>query len=423
ACDVCANCTYQTIQAAITGMAEGSTIKIGDGAYTEDLTIDKDLTLRACNGDPVSIQNATLSGRVIQRQDNSGDPVALTITDITIDRNTGHQTGGGIFGYFNLTLNGTTIIQNSRGGEAGGGVELGDGSPPWEYGQAPLPCTFIMEGEAAVRSNIAGGYGGGVWFGCRGGEAIIRGSASVTSNSSGEWGGGIGLADKTTLTVTGDATILGNYSDYRGGGFMCVIDCDVILSGNASLIKNRADSDGGGGMIYDVGTVTMSGNARIEENVVGEAGGGLDLYEDGKLTMNDDSAIRGNSAVYGSGAFDYHYDPSHEDLCVIMNDRAVIEDNISVAAEEPGGWNGGSGVFVTGGGSTRLNDSSAIRNNTTTGNGGGVHAEGNVVLRGTSSIEGNHADGTGGGIYLERSSATATVGANATLANNTPNDC
>jgi len=176
------------------------------------------------------------------------------------------------------------------------------------------------------------------------------------------------------------------------------------------------------GMLYETGIVTMSGNARIEGNFSSRNGGGLNLFEQfSSLTMNDDAAIRGNTAVDGGGVYVAHYDS--EGLGLIMNDRAVIENNISVASDWPGDWDGGGGAYVDNGGSARLNDSSAIRNNTTVGNGGGIFAWGDVTLRGTSSIEGNHADGTGGGIFLFSYSGKATVGANATLANNTPTDC
>ncbi|MGI9254863.1 MAG: hypothetical protein ACR2J8_14050, partial [Thermomicrobiales bacterium] len=57
-CDVCPACTYQTVQAAIDGVADGATIKIDAGTYPEDLVIDKDVRLKACNGAEVILFNA-----------------------------------------------------------------------------------------------------------------------------------------------------------------------------------------------------------------------------------------------------------------------------------------------------------------------------------------------------------------------------
>ena len=430
-CDVCSTCTYQTIQAAINGMAEGSTIKIGEGEYTEDLTIDKDLTLRACNGEPVSIENATPPRRVIQRNSNSGDPVSLTITDITIDRNTGSEYGGGIWGYFDLTLNGSTVIQSGRAYQHGGGVELGDGSGPWDI-EEPLPCTLIMEGDAAIRFNEADEIGGGVWFGCRGGEIIIRGNASITNNATPGDGGGIATADEVTLTLTGDAKILGNYAGDDGGGFSCGEHAEVYLSGNSYLSQNRSADDGGGGFTDSYGSISMSGTARVEDNTSDWSGGGLLLYEFGTLSMDEASTLRSNTAAYFGGGADidgyYQWTEDYDTFtpALTMAGQSVIENNRTLYGGDST-WRGGGGVRIAGGSPALLNGQSSIRNNSSAENGGGIRSTGDVVLRDTSSIEGNSADGTGGGVFVswfyDDRPATVRVGANATLANNTPNNC
>ena len=47
----------QSIQAAIVGAADGDTIVVGAGVYTENLTIDKAVTIVGCGAFPGCVQS------------------------------------------------------------------------------------------------------------------------------------------------------------------------------------------------------------------------------------------------------------------------------------------------------------------------------------------------------------------------------
>ncbi|MGI9254075.1 MAG: Dickkopf N-terminal cysteine-rich domain-containing protein, partial [Thermomicrobiales bacterium] len=78
---VCPSCLRKTVQAAIDHAADGDVIVIDTGTYSEDLVITKSLTLRACPGRPVTLQNATYNTRTISVNGN----VSLNIIDITVE--------------------------------------------------------------------------------------------------------------------------------------------------------------------------------------------------------------------------------------------------------------------------------------------------------------------------------------------------
>ena len=88
---VCSSeCDYTTIQGAIDAANPGDTILVGDGTYTENVYVYKELTIRSENG-PTStiVQAANPNSHIFEINVSSVDITGFTITGVTGDSNAG----------------------------------------------------------------------------------------------------------------------------------------------------------------------------------------------------------------------------------------------------------------------------------------------------------------------------------------------
>jgi hypothetical protein len=418
-CDVCPTCTYQTVQAAVDGVADGATIRIDEGSYTESLVIDKNLTLRACNLAAVTILNAAEGDRVIRRA-NLDSAVSLKIVGITIERNSNFPSGGGISGWFDLSLSGTTIVRNGFSENVGAGVELGSGDFEswededgyWNSNNGTVgKCTLILEGRAQITNSQSFWNGGAVWMGCVDGQVIVRGSASITSCASGEDGGAIWAADGITVTLEDSAYIGGNYASDDGGGIFADERVSVVMKNGSYITANRAADDGGGVSLDSYSDLTMFDASVIAGNTSDWNGGGV-MHQGcpaQSVTMSGTAAIRDNTSKYrGGGVYlGYGIDPDYNDgdsIELVLKDQARISGNLTTDsyddASSPGFGGGGGGAYIGQYINVILSGDASIADNRTARWGGGVFAEGDVTLKGTSAISDNTAKETGGGVFL-----------------------
>jgi predicted outer membrane repeat protein len=410
-CDVCPTCTYTTVQAAIDGVAAGSTIRIDEGFYEEDLIVDKDLRLKACNGAKVFLYNSSDGSRTISRADN-GTLVSLTISDISVGAADKYDFGGGIFGWFNLTLNGTTKVADGRIEQAGGCIELGSGNfdVDWDndiYNDGTVgACTLTIADKAQVTNCTSGWAGGNIWMGCIGGTITMSGDASVTSGAAGDDGGGIWTAGEVSITLADRVLAGGCYAGDDGGAIFASERSTLRMSGTATVLGNRSGDDGGGIATDSYTELDMSGQSVIAENTSNWSGGGFVGGCYGSvIRMSGEATIRDNTAVIAGGGAYLQGAPSPDEgdsLAIIlsMKGSAKIHGNATVDESDPDDpYPGGAGVHVSDNVKVELEDQASIYGNETPRVGGGIWSASDVILKGTSSIRDNKAR-QGGGVYL-----------------------
>ena len=176
-----------------------------------------------------------------------------------------------------------------------------------------------------------------------------------------------------------------------------------------------------GGGVYNSGTLTLNDTSAISGNKGGVTFGGT-------LILNDASQISDNEQGVRSGG------------TVTLNGSSSIRDN-HLPYFYCGGsglycwpFNKGGGVYLSGGGSLTLNDSSTISGNSVSDAGGGVYlatfdgsgqVRASLTLNDSSTISGNAA-ARGGGVWFSPHTATltgVTCGPGGNVHANTPDDC
>ena len=202
--------------------------------------------------------------------------------------------------------------------------------------------------------------GGGVY---NDGSFTMSGG-SINENHSGGAGGGVLNYTSGTFTMTG-GLISGNATERSGAG-VCNWEGQFIMSDNAVISHNvSTDTYGGGGGVFNFnGTFTMNGGS-INNNKAPKGGGGVENYAENNykiiFTMNG-GTISGNEAGKLGGGIWHH----------------VYHINSSDNAE---------GLFVMNGGTVSRNSLT----DTSSGKGGGVYSDGDMILSGSPNIAGNTA--------------------------------
>ena len=138
--DVCpSGCSFTSIQAAINAAATGGTIKVGNGHYSEAITIDSGKILVSLNGPAVTVINALgLNSSVVTMDNATLDGFMITggsavdgggilasggkIKNNVIEGNSASGNGGGLHFRFNRSIVTGNIIRNNTAGSRGGGV-------------------------------------------------------------------------------------------------------------------------------------------------------------------------------------------------------------------------------------------------------------------------------------------------------------
>jgi len=242
--------------------------------------------------------------------------INVTVNRSTIDGNSTRTwgAGGGILVEGSLTLNFSTISNNTAGAGGGGGVGVGS-----------LGSKITMN-ESAVIGNAASGDGGGInasWLG----TIVTLNQSTVSDNTASGSGGGV----FTERAVVNESTVSNNVAAVDGGGIQSS-DVRITRSTIAGNSVTGAGSKGGGlsALVVDVEQSTISGNSSSGN------GGGI---ASGFGPFVKSSTISGNTAaVLGGGIYAGFPDIRH----------STITDNTAGVA--------GGGVFFT----NRLNLDHAI---------------------------------------------------------------
>ena len=257
--------------------------------------------------------------------------------------------GGGVYNNGTFVMTGGIISDNHADNDCGGGV----------YNN--VNSKFDLSGSAVISNNKAR-QGGGVY---NYKSDFTMSGGTIKNNHSGGAGGGVANEEGSTFTMTG-GKISGNSTDVSGGG-VCNYVATFIMSDNAVISDNFSTDtygySGGGGVYNFNGTFTMNGGS-ISNNKAPGGGGGVENYAENyykiQFTMNG-GTISGNEAgKLGGGIW-----------------HRVYHINSSDNAE---------GLFVMNGGTVSQN-----RLTDTSGKGGGVYSDGDMILSGSPNIAGNTA--------------------------------
>jgi hypothetical protein len=306
--NVCASCTYTTIQSAIDAATGNTIIYVAPGTYLENLIVDSPntsatyITLWAtpsatvdgkADGDPVLFVG---SGRTVVAMNMnfthgsditgggiviSGGTVSLLGTS-SVYGNTATDSGGGIFNEGGtLTLHNSSSVHNNGAAAFGAGVENDDGgsvtledtSSIYDNPSAPPIAASVV--KAGIKANVTTAQAGG-------GISSDSGSVTLEDNSR--------VHDNFSVIAGGIAN-----SSCVGGGETRCPPATLTLEGRASVDHNFAELAGGVENSLDM---TMLGSASVHDNIALGAGGILNV---GSASLRNTSSVYGNAAFLGGG--------------------------------------------------------------------------------------------------------------------------
>jgi hypothetical protein len=313
------NCPADNLQDAIFSAPAGSTLLVS-GTCMGHFYINENLTLvgpATLDGGGITTQfGATLnvaSGTVVVNNltiqggtgiDNLGGGLwnggQLTLNHSTVTNNTAGAIGG-VFNMGQLTLNNSTVSHNTSTNGGGGGIFNCGANPGF---QSFNLCTgapgSLTLNSSIVSNNVAGsGDGGGIWNDPQ--AVVTLNFSSVSGNTTGGSGNGGGIENHGTATLN-FSSVSGNVGGAGGGinnnGTATIYKS--IISNNSS-IGGSACLCGGGGLsngLSNTGTTTIN-NSIIRANNSVFVGGGI-FAGGGPMNINN-SIVTGNSAVATGG--------------------------------------------------------------------------------------------------------------------------
>ncbi|HDL20814.1 MAG TPA: choice-of-anchor D domain-containing protein [Nitrospirae bacterium] len=378
-----------------------------DASATGDLDIIDDLTINGAGAG-----STVIDGGSIDRVFHVVNAVPVTFDKVTIQNGfPGATSGGGVLAKGDLTITNSTIDNNSghiccSGG--GGGL----------YVSGALTITN------STISNNFGYYGGGVYvFG-----PLTITNSTISGNTSDQHGAGVNAYGKPN-TITG-STFSGNtITDigHGGGLFLYVHDGTTTIT-NSTFSNNQAITGGGLDSFWGTNATLNITGSTFTNNVASNHGGGI-AVEQNTTTLNiTDSTIDGNSN--GDGAGVYTIGPLTITRSTISNNScangcrgggvyggattAITNSTISGNRADPWSYGPsmGSGVYIPNGATATITNSTIYGNiNGGGGNGntgGGVAADGsltitNSIVAGNTGWKGNcdRAGITSGGYNIE----------------------
>ncbi len=299
----------------ITGgvIAANSAARAGGGVENNDGIV----TLTGVQlGGPIGGNSAAVNGGGLHA---TGTSSSTTVTGGTVQFNAAGQEGGGLWnGAGSMSVDGTTITQNSVDSVANGALDQGGGGVFNIGGSLDIDNASISFNTALINNGNGGGVmtvGGIVTIdgGTISGNAAARagggiennnGSLTVTNvlvsdntadiNGGGVHASGLGSTDFNSGTVRDNTALQEGGGLWNGGGSM-TIDATLISGNTAGAAANGAGDQGGGGIFNVGGSVTLQNGATVASNIANTNGGfGGGILSDGGGVNITGSSITNN---------------------------------------------------------------------------------------------------------------------------------
>jgi hypothetical protein len=219
----------KTIGHAISLAASGDLIRVASAIYTENLTIDRSLTI-AGSGAPTTIVDGGGVNRVFTISEATAH---VALSSMTIRNGLAKGTGGGILNSGVLRVIASTVSGNtSFGGSSGGGITNSTGATltisrsTVSGNVAAVPCNPIF-------NHWCGSIGGGIYN-----QGRLTVNNSTIAGNGALKGGGIGSGGTAAIN---NCTIARNFAG-SGGGILAV----AATLQNSILANNFAGNCAGG---------------------------------------------------------------------------------------------------------------------------------------------------------------------------------
>lgn len=262
-----------SISAAIGLAAPGDTIRIAPGTYNENVVTPFDLVLFGIRGQSLTTIDGTNSGSVVTI------PAAVTVRIEGLTLTNGNSpAGGAVHLSGSLELLQSTLTNNSA--SLGGAIHASDG--------------VLTIQNSTICQNSSSGDGGGL-YGVQSTLAVT--DSVIADNNSGSKGGGVYW--RTGDLVAERSTIANNNAMDSGGGLR-TFGGDTTISN--STIAGNASASGisvGGGVDTYTGTLHLS-NSTISGNSSGY-GGGIGFFDPTSTSVWEHITVTGNYAGYFGG--------------------------------------------------------------------------------------------------------------------------
>jgi predicted outer membrane repeat protein len=321
---VCAQaCEFSRIQDAVDFAHHGDLIKIGPGAYYENIHVNKSLTLSGAGRDKTRV-DGQLAGPVITLDSPPGAAadVPIVISNVTITHGRGLGIGGGVevTGLARLEMNSCILISNRSDGSgngAGGGINVESlTNAPNRITDTLLVYNHSQSGggglavsfesvvdilRSTISRNDTASIGGGILLLSKSIAKIDN--TSITENRSKLGGGGVAAGfgshfNPGAAVTISDSVIADNATSQNGGGILG----PAVLVSNTVIARNQAAIDGGGWFATGIPVLK---NVFVVQNRAGHDGGGI--LTRGQLTLRATTVGQNHpndcaeESPYGSG--------------------------------------------------------------------------------------------------------------------------
>ncbi len=414
---------FPTLSAAVSSatVTAGSTLELLEGQTCANIIISKNLIIKKS---PSATGDITLN--------YSG-----TVRHFTISANTSVTFENLIFQGPNATLSTTITGGGISSTAANSSLTLTNCKLTGCRGATGGAVSFTVATQTVTLNNTeisncsSTNTGGGIH--CAG--TLTINNSTVSNNASTTTGGGVNATG--ALNITNNSTISNNTATTTGGG----VNCTGASTITNSIISNNIAKQHGGG-VYATGALTLN-NVTVSTNKAGWTGtaynttaySGGGVYANSNLTLQGAVDISNNGASgLGGGIYKNTATAPFE-----VSGLTSLKVNNNVARGTTGG-----GIYTatnldfttatnlssaeinnnesaTSGGGIYANVLLGLKNISVSGNkagyngtayatgnyiGGGIYANGSLILAGSVTINGNTAGNTGGGIYKSNTAST-----------------